>query len=100
MVSIFIRTYEKDINWLKHCLHSIHKNLMGWDEIVICIPEQQAHLLSHLTNERVVSSALLHFGTSREELFELIRSMGFSVKDIYGQDLNKLHTQFDIICQR
>ena len=54
-VSIFIRTYHKDIKWLNWCLRSIHKNLTGWDEIVICIPKGQQSLLSHLTAERVVT---------------------------------------------
>lgn len=55
MVSIFIRTYHKDLKWLKYCLESIHKNLTGWNEIVICIPTGQESLLSHLTQERVVT---------------------------------------------
>ncbi len=54
MISIFIRTYHADINWLNYCLKSIHKNLKGWDEIVICIPTGQEHLLNHLTAEKVV----------------------------------------------
>jgi len=54
MVSIFIRTYRNDLNWLDYCLKSIHKNLKGWDEIVVCIPTGQEHLLSHLTAEKVV----------------------------------------------
>jgi len=55
MVSIFIRTYHKDVKWLDYCLASIHKNLTGWDEIVVCIPVGQESLLSHLTTERVVT---------------------------------------------
>lgn len=55
MVSIFIRTYHKDIKWLNYCLRSIHQNLTGWDEIVVCIPKGQEHLLSHLTSEKVVT---------------------------------------------
>lgn len=54
MTSIFIRTYSGDIKWLQYCLKSIHKNLKGWDEIVICIPAGQDHLLKHLTAENVV----------------------------------------------
>jgi glycosyltransferase involved in cell wall biosynthesis len=54
MISIFIRTYRKDIHWLMYSLKSIHKNLKGWDEIVICIPTGQEHLLNHLTQEKVV----------------------------------------------
>lgn len=55
MISIFIRTYSKDIKWLYYCLQSIHKNLVGWDDIVICIPTGQEHLLSHLSSEKVVT---------------------------------------------
>lgn len=58
MISIFIRTYHKDLKWLNYCLSSIHKNLTGWDEIVICIPIGQESLLSHLTNERIVISKI------------------------------------------
>jgi glycosyltransferase involved in cell wall biosynthesis len=36
-------------------LQSIHKNLVGWSEIVICIPTGQESLLSHLTSEKVVT---------------------------------------------
>jgi glycosyltransferase involved in cell wall biosynthesis len=56
MVSVFIRTYEGDLDWLKYCLASLHRNLTGWDEIVICIPEGQEHKLRELiTDERVVT---------------------------------------------
>lgn len=55
MISIFIRTYKNDIKWLNYCLASIHKNLTGWGEIVICIPTGQEHLLSHLTVEKIVT---------------------------------------------
>jgi hypothetical protein len=55
MTSIFIRTYINDLNWLGYCLKSIHKNLKGWDEIVVCIPKGQESLLSHLTEEKIVT---------------------------------------------
>lgn len=55
MFSIFIRTYHRDIKWLNYCLASIHKNLKGFDEIVVCIPTGQESLLSHLTYEKVVT---------------------------------------------
>lgn len=48
----------------------------------------------------VNEGALKHFGTSREELFGLLDSFGYKYKDIYGHSLSKLHTQFDIICQK
>lgn len=54
-ISIFVRTYHRDIKWLNYCLQSIHKNLLGWNEIVICIPTGQESLLSHLTSEKVVT---------------------------------------------
>lgn len=54
MVSIFIRTYQNDIKWLNYCLHFIHKNVTGFDEIVIVIPTGQEHLLRHLNYEKVV----------------------------------------------
>ena len=55
MVGIFIRTYKNDIEWLNYCLKSIHKNLKGWNEIVVCIPKDQEDLLNHLTAEKVVT---------------------------------------------
>ena len=54
-VSIFIRTYSKDLVWLDYALRSIHKHAKGFYEIVVCIPIDQVHLLSHLTAERVVT---------------------------------------------
>ncbi len=57
MVSVFIRTYHGDIAWLKYCLASLRRNLKGWAEIVICIPEGQELLLKGVvTTERVVIS--------------------------------------------
>jgi hypothetical protein len=53
-VDIFIRTYHKDIEWLKYALASIHKHVTGWRNIIITIPNGQGHLLSHLTAERVI----------------------------------------------
>lgn len=45
MIDIFIRTYEKDLPWLQYCLKSIHKYATGYRRIVVCIPEDQVHLL-------------------------------------------------------
>lgn len=55
MISIFIRTYHKDIEWLFYSLESIKKNLTGWDEIVVCIPVGQEGYLSSLAVEKVVT---------------------------------------------
>lgn len=57
-ISIFIRTYHKDLKWLNYCLQSIHKNLLGWDEIVIAIPTGQETLLSDLTQEKVITTKI------------------------------------------
>lgn len=57
MINIFIRTYKNDLPWLKYCLRSISKYVSGYNKIVICIPESQAHLLNdwNLTQEVVVT---------------------------------------------
>jgi glycosyltransferase involved in cell wall biosynthesis len=55
MVYIFIRTYKRDIAWLDFCLQSIHRNLKGWDEIVVGVPEGQEDHLRFLESERKVS---------------------------------------------
>lgn len=51
-VSIYIRTYKRDIAWLDFCLQSIHRNLKGWDEIVVGVPEGQIDHLRYLEAER------------------------------------------------
>lgn len=55
-VDIFIRTYHKDLEWLKYCLRSIHKYVTGYRQIIISIPANEQHLLKpfNLTAERVV----------------------------------------------
>ena len=55
-VSIFIRTYKRDIAWLDFCLQSIQANLKGWDEIVVCIPEGQEHHLRFAQGVKIVTS--------------------------------------------
>ena len=57
-ISIFVRTYHRDIKWLNYCLQSIHKNLLGWDEIVIAIPTGQETLLFDLTQEKVITTKI------------------------------------------
>lgn len=54
---IFIRTYEKDLEWLKYCLKSITKYVTGYRQIIICIPEPQQKLLDswNLTTEKIVT---------------------------------------------
>lgn len=55
-VSIFIRTYKRDVAWLDFCLQSIRRNLKGWDEIVVCIPEGQEHHLRFADGIKIVTS--------------------------------------------
>lgn len=57
IVDVFIRTYDKDLRWLIYCLRSIAKNLTGYRNIIICIPEGQRHLIEawNLTNEIIVT---------------------------------------------
>lgn len=52
---IVIRTYSKDLEWLKYALQSIHKFCSGFRDIIIVIPESQKHLLDefNLTHEKV-----------------------------------------------
>lgn len=57
-VSIYIRTYKRDIAWLDFCLQSIHRNLKGWDEIVVCIPQGQEHHLRFAEGVRIVTSPI------------------------------------------
>lgn len=54
MINIFIRTYKNDLQWLQYCLKSIHKYVTGFNEIVVCIPEDQAHLLKDFNLKNVV----------------------------------------------
>lgn len=56
-VDIFIRTYKNDLAWLQYCLKSIAKYVTGYRDIIICIPENQLHLLGswNLTKERIVT---------------------------------------------
>lgn len=55
-IDIFIRTYHKDLEFLKYCLRSIHKFVTGYNKIIICIPEEDAHLLQdwNLTQEEII----------------------------------------------
>ena len=39
-VDIFIRTYEKDLEWLKYALKSIRLHVTGYRNIVITIPDE------------------------------------------------------------
>lgn len=54
---IFIRTYHKDVPWLKYCLRSIVKYCTGFRQVVICIPENQVGHLQPmgLTLEKIVA---------------------------------------------
>jgi len=50
---IFIRSYAPDFKWLNYCLFSCAKFAKGFSSIQIAVPEQDKHLLSHLTIEEI-----------------------------------------------
>lgn len=68
---IFIRTYEKDIEWLGYALKSIHKYVTGYRNIIVCIPHSQVKLLSHLTAEKVVGVSDLDDGYLGQQLTKM-----------------------------
>lgn len=39
MISLFIRSYPKDFEWLTHSIKSMRKNLKGISDRVLCVPE-------------------------------------------------------------
>lgn len=52
--SIFIRSYEKDFEWLSFALRSIYKFASGFNDVVIAVPAGQESKLRHLTVERII----------------------------------------------
>lgn len=38
MISLFVRSYEKDFEWLSHSIRSMRKNLKGISDRVLCVP--------------------------------------------------------------
>ena len=55
-ITVFIRTYQGDVDWLRYCLRSIHLNLSGWSEVIICLPRgQEAAIQPLITVERLVT---------------------------------------------
>lgn len=47
-IDIFIRTYHKDIDFLRYCLKSIAKYVTGHRRVIICIPEDEGYLLKDI----------------------------------------------------
>jgi hypothetical protein len=73
--SIFIRSYHKDIEWLKWCLKSIEKYCTGFCELVLCYPQGQ-------------SAAFSGINFSKFE-FHKITSLDYR-RDYLGQQVSKL----------
>jgi hypothetical protein len=71
ITDIFIRTYHKDIEWLKYALASIHKHVKGWRNIVITMPKGQGHLLGHLTTEKVIEVEDMQDGYIGQQLTKM-----------------------------
>lgn len=55
IVDVFIRTYSKDLEWLKYCLRSITKYVSGHRNVIISIPQSEKYLIDSwgLTRETV-----------------------------------------------
>lgn len=69
VIDIFIRSYEKDFVWLEHALRSIHKNVTGFRNIIVAVPD--ARLLSHLTAETVIEIEDLPDGYIGQQLTKM-----------------------------
>lgn len=82
-IDIYIRTYEKDLKWLKYCLRSINKFVTGYRDIIICIPEDQAHLLDgwNLTKEKIVTCPVYKDDYLGQQISK-IYAYGYSDADI------------------
>jgi hypothetical protein len=70
-IDIFIRTYDKDLEWLSYALKSIHKYVTGHRRIIIAIPQGQGHLLSHLTQETIIEVEDLPDGYLGQQLTKM-----------------------------
>ena len=51
MIDIFIKSYYKDFKFLNYCLKSIEKNVVGYNKIVLVIPEQDEQELIKLIDK-------------------------------------------------
>jgi len=74
MIDIFIRTYKKDLVWLKYCLKSIQKYVTGYRRIVICIPYNQKYLLDdwNLTQEKIEGCEIYHDDYLGQQISKLL----------------------------
>jgi hypothetical protein len=52
-VDIFIRSYEKDFEWLYYCLQSIRKFCKGFNSVVIVVPHSDKDKLNFCQDELV-----------------------------------------------
>jgi hypothetical protein len=43
MIDIFIKSYKNDFKWLYHCLNSIVRNVEGYNNLILLIPEKDKH---------------------------------------------------------
>ena len=48
MISLFIRSYPPDFEWLRHSIHSMRKNLTGVDEKVLVVPDTCTEIPKYL----------------------------------------------------
>lgn len=68
-IDIFIRTYHKDFPWLAYALKSIHKNVIGFRNIIVAAPDTTG--IRHLTKEMVVEVPDLPNGYIGQQLTKM-----------------------------
>jgi hypothetical protein len=63
-ISLFIRSYENDFEWLKYSIKSIIKNMIGVDETVLVIPDTTSHVPEEFKNffDRIFMTQEKHTG--------------------------------------
>jgi Family of unknown function (DUF6492) len=82
---VFIRTYQKDFNWLKYCLNSINKFGQGFRRVIICVPENQVHDIVDGGKDRDYTQELLIYRTT----YIKIVTCPVYENDYIGQQISK-----------
>lgn len=48
MISLFVRSYDKDFEWLEHSIRSMKKNLIGITEKILVLPDTTEYVPSNI----------------------------------------------------
>ena len=69
-VSLFVRSYPNDFEWLKHSIRSMEKNLHGIDETVLVVPSSSDDLPTEFKRffDRIFSSQESHEGYVAQQI--------------------------------